>query len=521
MVDHWVWSRFLSLSYYEHPPMIALLMRFITIIGGNTEMTLEIGSQLTMLFIIFQIYWISSTHFNKNAAKVTLLLLCSTPYFTLGSIFLHITQPFLICWLFALHLYLRLHQSLAKHPDQSISQNKEALRYLLAIGVVAGLGALSKYIMLLFYMGMLAHALLYKKMRHHLLSPWVYVAGLISLLIFTPVLFWNLQNGWVSFKFQFGRGLSGAVFGKNFIEFTVGHLLLFSPFWSWWCFKNTWKIRDSLKQHHSPQAALAVLSLFPLLFFSFMSFKGSISDPHWTNVTYIGLMILAGNSLSKFWGQSSLKKKILAGLLINIAMLALLFTQAFMYPFDTMQYRLEYPEYLRRNGVSEEVITQLKEIDGRIYGTQKFLDRLTEVLSVKDYEQYHEVISMSAMRTLSDPTHPVIGWQETGAQLETLLNEKQIALPQFVISAEYQLSSTITLYLSNHPFPHSLEKKERNIWSPAKDLHRGNSIFICDLPKCPQSIYLYNQYFEVPLELVGSIITKKYGRVVRTLEVYH
>ena len=52
MLDHWVWSRYLSLSYYEHPPMIAWLIRGITLIGGNTETALEVGSQLLTISII-------------------------------------------------------------------------------------------------------------------------------------------------------------------------------------------------------------------------------------------------------------------------------------------------------------------------------------------------------------------------------------------------------------------------------------------------------------------------------------
>ena len=56
MLDHWVWSRFLSLSYYEHPPMIAWLIRGITVLGGQSEEVLEIGSQLVTLSILALIY---------------------------------------------------------------------------------------------------------------------------------------------------------------------------------------------------------------------------------------------------------------------------------------------------------------------------------------------------------------------------------------------------------------------------------------------------------------------------------
>jgi len=115
MLDHWVWSRYLSFSYYEHPPMIAWLIRGITLIGGNTETALEVGSQLVTLSILALVYAGTFSLYGRKSALVTLLILCSMPYFTLGSIFLHITQPFLIFWIFALFLLIRFHQHPAKN----------------------------------------------------------------------------------------------------------------------------------------------------------------------------------------------------------------------------------------------------------------------------------------------------------------------------------------------------------------------------------------------------------------------
>ena len=73
MLDHWVWSRFLSLSYYEHPPMIAWLIRFMTIIGGNTETTLEVGSQLLTISIIAMAYVGTSQIYGIGMILKTLL----------------------------------------------------------------------------------------------------------------------------------------------------------------------------------------------------------------------------------------------------------------------------------------------------------------------------------------------------------------------------------------------------------------------------------------------------------------
>ena len=85
MLDHWVWSRFLSASYYEHPPMVAFLIRIITIVGGDHEASLEIGAQLVNLAILYLIFRSTLTIFHSEAALFTLLVLSSMPYFTFVS----------------------------------------------------------------------------------------------------------------------------------------------------------------------------------------------------------------------------------------------------------------------------------------------------------------------------------------------------------------------------------------------------------------------------------------------------
>src|SRR6185503_13915419 len=34
---YWMWSKHLAGGYYDHPPMVALLIRFGTLIAGDTE----------------------------------------------------------------------------------------------------------------------------------------------------------------------------------------------------------------------------------------------------------------------------------------------------------------------------------------------------------------------------------------------------------------------------------------------------------------------------------------------------
>src|SRR5262249_1421102 len=75
----------------------------------------------------------------------------------------------------------------------------------LGVGVAVGLGLLSKYTALYFGAVILLWLVIAKDMRPSLLTPWLYLGGLVSLVIFSPVLFWNANHHWVSFIKQLGR----------------------------------------------------------------------------------------------------------------------------------------------------------------------------------------------------------------------------------------------------------------------------------------------------------------------------
>ena len=82
--------------------------------------------------------------------------------------------------------------------------------------------------MILFYFSIFLYFILNSKHTLYLKDIRFYISGLISLIIFSPVLYWNYKNEWISFKFQFSRGLSGGDGFESFVLFTIGHLVLFS-----------------------------------------------------------------------------------------------------------------------------------------------------------------------------------------------------------------------------------------------------------------------------------------------------
>ena len=72
----------------------------------------------------------------------------------------------------------------------------------LGLGIAFGLGLLSKYTLGLLGMAALVFVILDPASRRWLRRPQPYLAALLALLLFSPVILWNMENGWASFLFQ-------------------------------------------------------------------------------------------------------------------------------------------------------------------------------------------------------------------------------------------------------------------------------------------------------------------------------
>ena len=75
-------------------------------------------------------------------------------------------------------------------------------RWWLAAGLFAGLSLLSKFTAIMFAPAVVAFLLVPDWRWRWLRSPYPYLAVLIALAVFSPVLIWNAQHDWASFRFQ-------------------------------------------------------------------------------------------------------------------------------------------------------------------------------------------------------------------------------------------------------------------------------------------------------------------------------
>jgi len=193
---YWTWSKENVLCFLDHPPMIAWFIRFGTAIFGDTNLGVRFAGILAMLVTQLLLADIVRrvTH---DVRAIVLAVLMPEAALYYGLLMAKVSPdvaliPFAVAMVWAL---IRLNES----GDG---------RWWLAAGVFAGLALLSKFTVVMLIPAVLAFMLVPDWRRRWLLSPYPWLAAAIALVLFLPVLIWNAQHDWASFRFQLVRAIA-------------------------------------------------------------------------------------------------------------------------------------------------------------------------------------------------------------------------------------------------------------------------------------------------------------------------
>ena len=190
---YWTWSKENVLSFLDHPPMIAWFIRFGTAIFGDTNFGVRFAGIFAMLVTQLLLADIVRrvTH---DVRAVVLAVLMPEAALYYGLLMAKVSPdvaliPFAVAMVWAL---IRLNES-------------GDARWWLAAGVFAGLALLSKFTVVMLIPAVAAFMLVPDWRRRWLCSPYPWLAALIAVVLFLPVLTWNAGHDWASFRFQFVR----------------------------------------------------------------------------------------------------------------------------------------------------------------------------------------------------------------------------------------------------------------------------------------------------------------------------
>ena len=214
-------GRHLMLSYFDHPPLAWWLAWAAGQLFGSDS---DIGVRAPFILLFSLSTWLmfrlGSTLFSPRAGLWAAVLLNLAPVFgvTTGSWVL--PDGPLDCALLGLALCMA----------HALTGQRRG--WWLGVGLCAGLALLSKYSAVFALAGLGLYLASQPRDRAWLARAEPYLAVLIALLLFAPVVMWNAQHDWVSFRFQGGRAEGFALHPLAPLTTLAGEALFVLP-WIW------------------------------------------------------------------------------------------------------------------------------------------------------------------------------------------------------------------------------------------------------------------------------------------------
>ncbi|MDQ3799869.1 MAG: glycosyltransferase family 39 protein [Acidobacteriota bacterium] len=109
-----------------------------------------------------------------------------------------------------------------------LARRRNDSRYLILFGAFAGLGLMNKHSML-FFGASIAAGLIFTSARKVFLDKYLYIAGLLSLLIFLPNIIWEYQNDWATLELLQNVQKTGKNVEFSTPKFLLQQILMLSP----------------------------------------------------------------------------------------------------------------------------------------------------------------------------------------------------------------------------------------------------------------------------------------------------
>lgn len=292
---HFLYTIHPDWSYFDHPPMTAWLLKLGIVLCGGVVNSLSIRLAFVLAFAgsIWILHRWTADWFGERAGFWSAVALNLSGYYTaFGGMFAVPDSPFLF---FALFTYWRASRAvLAKQKDNQ-------LREWLLVGIGFGGALLSKYHGVLLPAGVVLFALLTPSYRRLLCSPGPYLAVIVGLSMFSPVVKWNAEHGWASFLFQGGRATSQVTpfLHEGPVKWFFGPMLYLLP-WVWfWLVVELVRGLRKFRSRELPVRLLITLTLTPLAFFFVISGLSNSVLLHWPLVGFVPLFPLVGRRWSR------------------------------------------------------------------------------------------------------------------------------------------------------------------------------------------------------------------------------
>ncbi|MHB8139481.1 MAG: ArnT family glycosyltransferase [Smithellaceae bacterium] len=269
---HYVlYAKYLDWSYLDHPPLVGWLHAPFLYIFGTNEFLVRLPAVLLFAATSYCCY-LFILRITKSIRLSLLSVLALNCSFMLNALALMLLPDSIILLLVFLLIFV----------VQRIERDKRPLDFIF-LGIILGLMGLAKYTAILLVPPLVVFFLM-KKRYDVILSPYMFLAAFISILLVMPVIYWNVTHDFISFKYQgshvFGSWSAGF---KNFFISLAAQFGAYSPFLfvvAVYGFFKTLRDKDDYLR-------LAVLFGGTVMGFFLLTSLTEKTLPHWPSIFYL------------------------------------------------------------------------------------------------------------------------------------------------------------------------------------------------------------------------------------------
>ena len=175
--DHLAWG------FVDHPPLVPLLLKICRLIFGDSLRSIRLFPALASSCTIILTAMIARELGGRRfAVLLSALTVAVVPVYLVNASMLTTNYPEPLLWMGCIYFAI-------------LAIKRNAGRYWLWFGLVAGIGLEEKYSIAVFGFALVV-GLLLTEQRRIFGDKWIYLGGAIALLVFLPNFLWNVHNHW-------------------------------------------------------------------------------------------------------------------------------------------------------------------------------------------------------------------------------------------------------------------------------------------------------------------------------------
>jgi hypothetical protein len=303
---YWLYSQYWQWNYFDHPPMVALWIRLFTVNLSleQYEGFLRLGSLVGCVLASWFLFKAVALLHSEKAGWFAVVMYNISLYSGItAGLYIMPDSPEMVFWTLALWLIVR------------ITKNDKSWTNWLLFGVVAGLCIMSKVHGAFLWIGVGGYAVFQK--NAWLRKPQLYAALLISLIVISPILFWNIEYSFATIKFHSHRvDVNRLIFQWRYFLKELGSEIGFNNPINFFIIVSALVALHRRRVQYQPGLAIFNFVGLPLAFLLlFISVFKNVTLPHWSGPAYVALLPLgaiwlANHSTKQFpsilrWGTGA------------------------------------------------------------------------------------------------------------------------------------------------------------------------------------------------------------------------